>query len=507
MNLTAIAVLGVQIAFVAFAALLLFRLRERIGLGPLYIFVGTNQFLSVVLAASVYLGVAPGVYVSPGSAVLFTSSLFVILLVYLGTDIPTTRGLILGVFIANITLTVLLWFTGYQMSRIDVVNPLNLPIELFIVSPRVFAAGSVMLLIDFLLVVMLFQWLRLRRPDWSLLAIILLALTSVLVIDALSFSTLISFGEVGYGDVLRGQLAGKVPAGLLFGFILFAYLRRFEPQIAMHDQGVAGHVDDVFSIFTYRERYREMRDKYHVAAAASLAKSRFLANMSHELRTPLNAIIGFTSVMLQRKESVDDQHRMLLGRVWANGMHLLELINGLLDLSKIESGRNELDIVEVDLSALIAETVTQLQIGTADKPIKLRAILPDKAVRLSTDRMRFKQVLINLVGNALKFTEHGAVDVTLAVDDNGKRPVRLDVSDSGVGIEPKKIEQIFEPFFHEDAAVRGEPGVGLGLAIARALCEQMGHALEVTSEPGKGSTFSILFFQFRQDERSALVAA
>lgn len=490
MALNSIILLVAEALFVACLALLLFRMRDRIGLGPLYVFVGTNQFLSVILAASIYVPVSASTLVSPGSAVLFSSGLFVILLVYLRTDIPTSRGLMFGVLIANLALTMLLWFTNSLMQMPGIVNPMNMPIELFTVSPLVFFSGTMVLVMDLLLVVVLYQWLTLRWTGLPLLARILTTLVGVLCFDAIVFSAMVSVGDTLYIDILRGQLAGKIPAGLLFGFILYFYLFYAEPTIDR--QRMQGSAADVFSIFTYQERYKEVKDQLEVAEAASLAKSRFLANMSHELRTPLNAIIGFSSILERRAEGATEDH-LFLSRVLANSTHLLELINGLLDLSKIESGVAELHIARVNLGELVNETVDQLHSDADEKSLELRAELPRRRIEIATDRMRLKQVLINLIGNSLKFTDHGSVVTRLETDPETGDPLRLDVLDSGIGIADDRLADIFEPFIHEDSSARNEPGVGLGLSISRALCKQMGFALEVTSKKGRGSRFSIIF--------------
>ncbi|NND60008.1 MAG: HAMP domain-containing histidine kinase [Gammaproteobacteria bacterium] len=491
LSLTAIAALGAEILFVSVTALLLFRFRDAIGLGPLYIFIGTLQYLSVVLASSVYLPVSTDIYVSPGSVVLFAASLFTILLVYLKTDIPTARGLIFGILAANVGLTGLLAITSWQMSMLNVQNFLSVPVQLFAVSPRVFFTGTLLLLVDFVLVVIVYQWLTVRVTVLPLLARILITLMLVLAIDAVLFPTLVFFGDDGYNRMLVGHLVGKLPAGLVYGLILYFYLTYVEQLGQDGRASVSGQMDDVFSLFTYRERYEEVREKLAASQAANEAKSRFLANMSHELRTPLNAIIGFTSVLLKRHDTADEE-RMLLERVQVNGTHLLELINGLLDLSKIESGRAELNVVTIELSELVTETVHQLQAQAQDKGLELDTDLPDSTVVLDTDRLRLKQVLINLIGNAVKFTNSGGVCVRLSTNGSG-RPARLDIEDTGVGIEEEKLETIFSPFYHTSYSSPEVPGVGLGLAISRALCDEMGYRLEVDSKYGKGSNFSIHF--------------
>jgi CheY-like chemotaxis protein/nitrogen-specific signal transduction histidine kinase len=230
------------------------------------------------------------------------------------------------------------------------------------------------------------------------------------------------------------------------------------------------------------------------AEAASRAKSDFLARMSHELRTPLNSIIGFANVLLKNKgDDLSEMHLSYLNRVATNGRHLLGLINDILDLSKIEAGRMTLELGPVRLDTLISETVSEFEGQLRDRPVVLRVELADTLNAVVTDEARLKQVLINLIGNALKFTERGEVVVRLETSDSGD-PMRLAVRDTGIGIPADRIDAIFSVFEQAEAMInRRFGGTGLGLAISRSLCELMGHRLDATSVEGEGTTMSIHF--------------
>jgi PAS domain S-box-containing protein len=232
------------------------------------------------------------------------------------------------------------------------------------------------------------------------------------------------------------------------------------------------------------------------AEAANKAKSDFLANMSHELRTPLNSVIGFTNILLKNKDQrLNDKDLGFLQRVLTNGKHLLALINEVLDLAKVEAGRMELIIEEVDLAQLCVETVQQLegQAKTKEGAIALRAEVPEVVATVKTDSAKLKQVIINLVGNALKFTEHGSVTVRLDLAADGKTPTAIAVVDTGIGIPADRLEAIFEAFQQADAGTsRKYGGTGLGLTLSRSICQLMGYDLIVESELGKGSTFKIV---------------
>jgi PAS domain S-box-containing protein len=230
------------------------------------------------------------------------------------------------------------------------------------------------------------------------------------------------------------------------------------------------------------------------AEAASRAKSDFLARMSHELRTPLNSIIGFANVLLKnRGDALSETHLSYLNRIATNGRHLLGLINDILDLSKIEAGRMTLELGPVRLDTLIAETVSELEGQLRERPVALRTELPESVSAVITDEARLKQVLINLIGNALKFTERGEVVVRLEASETGE-PVRLDVRDTGIGIPADRIDAIFNVFEQAEAMInRRFGGTGLGLAISRSLCDLMGHRLDAASVEGEGTTMTIHF--------------
>ena len=221
-------------------------------------------------------------------------------------------------------------------------------------------------------------------------------------------------------------------------------------------------------------------------------KSAFLANMSHEIRTPMNGVIGMTELLLDM--SLTDAQRECAEQIAHSGEQMLSIINDILDISKIETGHLELDITDFDLHETIRQTCFVAGAQARAKGLRLDLRIGEEVPRrVRGDRRRLHQVVLNLVSNAIKFTSTGAVTVRLSAlpaPKDGGAVIRVEVADSGIGIDPANLHRMFEPFTQADVSTtRLYGGTGLGLAIARELVELMGGTISAESEPGRGSTF------------------
>ena len=239
--------------------------------------------------------------------------------------------------------------------------------------------------------------------------------------------------------------------------------------------------------------FDEIQDKNRQLAEASQHKSQFVSSMSHELRTPLNAIIGLTEMMVTNAARFGtEKAQEPLQRVNRAGTHLLGLINQVLDLSKIEAGKLELNPQTVQLAPLIEEVIgTARQLAEQNKN-RLMVECQENLGSLTVDPMRLRQILLNLLSNACKFTKEGEVKLLARKLVNGRDWIEFSVSDTGIGMTPEQQAKLFEEFTQADASTAQRfGGTGLGLAITRKLARMMGGDVTVTSEPGKGSTFTV----------------
>jgi PAS domain S-box-containing protein len=320
--------------------------------------------------------------------------------------------------------------------------------------------------------------------------------------------------DAGYFKKIDETLArGETWKGLLISRAKDGRLVYLDAAISpMHDEdGNVTHHMAVKRDITQRLRAEnelrrinsELEHARDAALEASRAKSQFLANMSHELRTPLNAIIGYSEMLAEDAEDVgEESFRDDLEKIRSAGKHLLALINDVLDLSKIEAGAMKLYIEAFELRTAISGVVATVKPLVEERGNTLEVNLPEGLGVMRADLTKLRQTLLNLLGNASKFTENGKIVLDVdAIDLEGRPFYRFSITDTGIGMTPEQVARLFRPFVQADASTtRRYGGTGLGLAISQRFCEMMGGRVEVESEEDKGSVFRVFLPQVVEEE-------
>ncbi|MBW2650002.1 MAG: response regulator [Deltaproteobacteria bacterium] len=267
----------------------------------------------------------------------------------------------------------------------------------------------------------------------------------------------------------------------------------------MEDGEITGFQVVARNITERRRVGKELQKAKDEAESANLAKTEFLASMSHEIRTPMNAIIGMADLLLET--SLDPEQQQYVQTFQSAGENLLNIINSILDISKVEAGHIILETIDFSLDDTIESIGEVMAVRAHEKGLELAYhVMPDAPTELLGDPVRLRQILINLVGNAIKFTEKGEIfvqvkkqvsEVENQMSEDGKVELLFSVTDTGIGISPEKIDTIFDIFTQADSSTtRKYGGTGLGLAISKQLVKLMGGHIQVESKPGQGSTFS-----------------
>lgn len=320
-----------------------------------------------------------------------------------------------------------------------------------------------------------------KNRGWSFFSVVYIALL-LLLFDPLHNYFGVGFYQTGHTD--QSYFFINIAVLLAFiGQVIGLYILRF---------GIEQNESDLLREIEERKRVEtEIRQAKKMAEVASEAKSEFLANVSHEIRTPLNGVIGFSDLLI--KTQLNESQSQYLGMLNKSAHYLLDIVNDVLDFSKMEAGKIELEIDKTNIHELCAQVTDAMRLQSQQKNLTLILTIAEKTpLFIAGDAVRLRQILINLVGNAIKFTHAGEVELSVKPIEtaNHQMTLHFSVRDTGIGIEPKDQKRIFEAFTQVDASsTKKYGGTGLGLTIANQLLKLMDSELHVISEIGKGSNF------------------
>lgn len=298
------------------------------------------------------------------------------------------------------------------------------------------------------------------------------------------------FGKVTLADVIKQYLYWIIVIGVLLIFMIAASLRvlRLNRRLRQSQLALGIELSERKRAEGDVRKYAEQLEQANIKLQElDKLKSMFIASMSHELRTPLNSIIGFTGIMLQQMSGeINEEQRKQLTLVKNSANHLLALINDIIDISRIEAGKVELVIEEFDLITIVEEVRDSFSVAAAEKGFKVSLKIP-KTLVIKSDERRTKQVIVNLVGNAVKFTDEGEIEINVTKKD---RVAELSVKDAGVGIREEDMGKLFKAFSQITTKGRLEEGTGLGLYLSKKIADLLGGDITGESEFGKGSVFT-----------------
>lgn len=491
-----ILILIFEIIFVASIIIFLYHKRKIFGLVSLCILIGSHQYFQTLLSSTLYVQIFEDYYSSPGSAVLFSSGIFTILLIYIKEGVHSTRTLIYGIVLANISLLILSYIASYQLTSEGTVNILNIPKEIFTIDVMSFLGGTLTLLLDSFLIIIVYEFLLFKIKKIKIFWVILISILTVLYFDILVYSLLSFWGTENLGNILIGNALGKTLAGIMFSLILYLYIVRIDKRSYLKNIAIKREIQDVFSIITYRERYEFLKEeKEQVEEIKNRLieinenKDRFFSIISHDLRSPFNAILGFLNLMQSNIDSMSKERiKIDLSLIQKSFTNAFELLNKLLDWSRIQMGRLEYNPTTFSLNRLIQECIENMRISAENKDIRI-FFSPFKEFSAYADRDMIYSVVSNLLSNAIKFTNPGGmVIVNIKGDGNG---TLVEIKDNGIGIYEKNLNKLFKlETIYSTPGTNNEYGTGLGLILSDEFLKKNGGEIFVESEIGKGSTFS-----------------
>ncbi|MDW7694196.1 HAMP domain-containing sensor histidine kinase [Flammeovirgaceae bacterium SG7u.111] len=498
--------LVIEILLLSCIIIFLYHQKEVFGLALVFILIGSNQFFQTLLSSNLYVQIFNDYYYSPGSVVLFSSSIFTILLIYIKEGVHSTRTLIYGILISNITLTLLSFITSYTINSESTFSILSIPKEIFEIDMQIFIIGTITLFVDSFLIIIIFEFVLLKVKNIKIFLAILVSIISVLYFDLVIFSFFSFWGNEGFEVFFIGNLIGKSIAGVLYSLMLYAYLVYIDQSSYLKKLEISKDVKDIFSIVTYRERYEFLKkEKDHIEEMknslieSNKNKDKFFSIISHDLKSPFHAILSFLNLTQANFDSMSrDNVKKNLALIQKSFTNAFDLLNNLLDWSRIQMDRVQFNPTPFCINDLIDKCINNLSYNAENKNISV-LFHSSENYHVFADLDMINSVISNLLSNAIKFTNTGGM-IIISIGYRDKATF-VKVQDNGMGIEKEVIDKLFRlDTVYTSYGTNKESGTGLGLILSEEFIKKNNGNIFVESELGKGSTFTFTLPQFLKDD-------
>lgn len=493
--MTLILTILAEIIFISLFILVLYRLKSRLSLAPLYVLIGSNLLFPSILSTKMELEILGGLSILISPTIIFTSSLFAILLIYVKEGIHTTQRFILSIILANLSLTFLIAISNWQEIMLNEGIP-----TIFYINFRILIAGIISLIFVAFIMVILYEFLFTRIKWLNLYLRIVLTLVIILIFDSITFIFFSFWGSPNFESKLMSQLFGNSIAAFFFASVLWAYLRYWDKEI--DSEWKEKGKEDIFSILTYKGRLEKLQTEKEISdetfnrellaqnealQKANTELDRFVYSASHDLRAPLKSVIGLANILHEKLGSEKDDERILLDMIRNSVVKLDSFIEDILDHSR--NARLEMRLEKLNFDEIIEDCKRNHKfMEGADNVILNQDIKLESA--FVSDLARVKIVLNNLISNAVKYHDSKSTNSFVLIKIRGDQDKALiEVSDNGIGIAPKDHAKIFEMFYR---ATNLSTGSGLGMYIVSEALAKLGGTIHLESELGKGTKFTVM---------------
>jgi signal transduction histidine kinase len=436
----------------------------------IYVFLVSNQFIQTLLASNLFFKIDNQILISPGSAILFSTSIFAALLIYIKEGVKKTRKLMFSIAVSNLFLLMIVLITKEQVNAENFVSNQVIKIFLLPQNIKIILVGTLVLVVDILTLIIIFDFLRLKMRRLPMFLIILTSLLSIMILDALIFDLLAWGDSPQWMSILKNNLIGKIISGIFLSTVLYAYVK-FKSKNIIANKNVASS-NSVFNILTYNEKYDILkREKEHLELINkdlnehNESKKKLFSVLSHDLKSPFNAIVGFSELLKDDLENLSqDEIKEYVNYICISSKNGLDLFNNLLEWSKLQMNKQSFRLEHVNMNELVLQNIEFLRPNLDRKRIKIN--FKESDFFIEADRNMLNSIVQNLISNAIKFSfENNKIDIQFY---QSPANLTIKVTDYGIGISQENINKLFKDESHYSMyGTKNEKGTGLGLILCK----------------------------------------